>query len=732
MPTSSFLRYFGHIALPLLLAANTYTVIGCGSGEASDSPGTEVQIDPAGGPGGKADGTAPVVPDGAIAVIEIYPMDIWAQYLPAGDVKLEVSGERGPYNTTGTPMRYVPLTGPDTLHIRLSADDHEPLDVTVEFDGGTGAESFSARFAGESNRQGFTVSHQPLRYDDDTVLPTQSLYLGLRHKWFSSQGRPARRGNEIALLMDGEEAWGNVYVDLERAKESVLISTWWWESNFELVRDEETHHLLDPEVRQGNTILGMLEQIPAHKRVLVGQFWGQDSILSWMTSDKALRAHAEVGNDGFEFMGMANETEGKFFFEPATFLFGKRAQDAHTELGHRTMKQDEEIPSNVPSRAVDLAHWPVGAEMQHASYHQKFMVVDHEVAYVGGMNFRRVDWDSSEHRVFDHRRMLFDADQESREAVMNRTALPDNGPRKDYMLRVHGPAAQDVADVFKKRWDVQLDRGVEYASKSTPFEVKRDIAARSGSQVQVTATLPQPLWEHAIAESWINAIGQAERFIFIEDQYFRMPMINEYIASRMEEKKDLRLVVITKPVSDWTDPGCEWTSKSHELFKSSFPSRYMTLQLRAFDTMVTWGQNETESRFMDMDVHSKMLIVDDVFMSVGSCNKNNRGVVYEGELNVAVVDEAWVRAERHRILANMLPAGTEPAEDVEGWWSQLADAAAYNDAVYARWEAIGHDMSLDGAPLPAEYKPLGFVYSLDFLPSSECFIEGVGEDMFNR
>jgi phosphatidylserine/phosphatidylglycerophosphate/cardiolipin synthase-like enzyme len=726
----SHFRFLWHIALPFSLATSAYTVIGCGSGGASEAAVDEVTIDPAGGPGGKADGTAPVVPAGAVAVIEIYPLDIWAQYLPASDMKLEVSGERGPYTTTGNPMRYVPLTGPDTLQIRLSAEGYVPVDVTVEYDGGTGVEAFTARAASGTERQGFSVSHQPLLYDD-VALSTHSLYLGLRHKWFSSQGRPARRGNEIDLLMDGEEAWENVYVDLQAASESVLISTWWWESNFELVRDAETHHLLDSQVRWGNTILGMLEQSPAHKRVLVGQFWGQDSILSWMTSDSKLRAHADVAGDGFEFMGMANETKGKFFFEPAPFSFGERARDAHTELGSRAMKE-KEIYSNVPSRSVDLTKWPVGVNMQHASYHQKFMVIDHDVAYVGGMNFRRVDWDTSEHKVFDHRRMLYGASLSDRQAVLDRKKLPDTGPRKDYMIRVHGPAAQDVADVFKKRWDVQLERGVEYASKSTPFEVKRSIAPRAGSQVQVTATLPQPLWEHAIAETWINAIGEAERFIFIEDQYFRMPMINEYIAARMDAKPDLRLVVITKPVSDWTDPGCEWTSKSHELFKSRFPSRYMMLQLRAFDYVETWGINETESRFMDMDVHSKMLIVDDTFMSVGSCNKNNRGLVYEGELNVAVVDDVWVTEARHRILANVLPAGTVPGEDVDGWWPQLAQAAAYNDAVYAKWKAAGFDIDLNGAPLPQAYTPRGFLYSLDFLPSSKCFIEGVGEDMVTR
>jgi hypothetical protein len=52
--------------------------------------------------------------------------------------------------------------------------------------------------------------------------------------------------------------------------------------------------------------------------------------------------------------------------------------------------------------------------------------------------------------------------------------------------------------------------------------------------------------------------------------------------------------------------------------------------------------------------------------------------------------------------------------------------------VYARWETAGFDISLDGTPLPVEYKPLGFLYSLDFPPSSECFVEGVGPDMVTR
>jgi phosphatidylserine/phosphatidylglycerophosphate/cardiolipin synthase-like enzyme len=625
-----------------------------------------------------------------------------------------------------------PLAQSGTYHVKLEAADHVTLEADLTFDG-SDADKAVALVANAANaKQGLSLSHDRRAVSGKDAW-VHTLYAGLRHKWFSAQGRPARRGNTLALLMDGEEAWSRVRQDLTAASKSVLVSTWWWESNFELVRDPATHIGLSQADRWKNTILGTLEKSTAHRRILVGQFWGQDSILGWMTTDSKLKAYADAPNDGFEFMGMANPTEGKFLFEPSTFQFGDRVRAELAQTAGRAFAAEQPIGSNVPPHPVDLTQWPVQVEVQHASYHQKFLVVDHEVAYVGGMNLRRVDWDSSQHTVYDYRRMLFDATVQERTDVKDKKAEPDMGPRKDYMVRIEGPAAQDAADVFQKRWAYQLAQKVDYADKSTPFDVVRSIPTRpGGKQAQVTATLPKPFWEHAIAETWFNAVEQAQHYIFIEDQYFRVPMLNDAIVARMKQIPGLRLVVITKPVNEWTDPGCAWTYKSHAAFESQFPDRYRLYQLRAFDTVVTWGIDETESRFQDMDVHSKMLIVDDRFMSVGSCNKNNRGLVYEGEMNVAVADAAWVTAARRRILANLLAPGTTPTDDAATWFQQMKSAAALNDAVYAKWDAEGFDISLDGKPLPSEYQPRGFLYSMDFPDVTECLMESVGPDMVGR
>ncbi|MBN1771684.1 MAG: hypothetical protein JXB32_10510, partial [Deltaproteobacteria bacterium] len=83
---------------------------------------------------------------------------------------------------------------------------------------------------------------------------------------------------------------------------------------------------------------------------------------------------------------------------------------------------------------------------------------------------------------------------------------------------------------------------------------------------------------------------------------------------------------------------------------------------------------------------------------------------------------------RRRVLANLMP-GTTPTDDVPTWWTQLENAAAWNDQVRENWADEGDDLSLDGAPLPTAYAPVGFVYGLAFGDPSDCFIESIGPDM---
>jgi phosphatidylserine/phosphatidylglycerophosphate/cardiolipin synthase-like enzyme len=688
--------------------------------------------------GADCDDTDPACFEGGCCVtteawLELYVLDLWAQPLPEAETLLVITRSGAPVPQAGYPVVLLPLRQTGAYDIGLSAPEHEPLAFSVNYAGGADLGAVTLIAGNDAWGHGLSISHD-LRDLGEGPVAVHTVYTGLRHKWFSAQGRPARRDNRIDLLINGEEAWARVFADLSAATEQVTVASWWWMSDFELVRPWASHATMSQAERYANTILGVLESIPAHTRILIGEFWGDNSIFDWLTTDDALLAHAQTPGDGFEFMGQGNPTSGEFLWELAPFAYGDRVRAAFAETAGRAFDAEAEINAFIPAYMADLNDWPfVQIEAQIASWHQKYLTIDHQVAFIGGMNVKSTDWDSQDQLVFDHRRMNYDASLADRQDVINKEREPDLGPRRDYMIRVEGPAAQDAVDIFQRRWSQAIADGVEFAGNSTDFTVVRDIPARaSGKQVQVTATMPEPFWEHAIAETWFNAVAQAEDYIFIEDQYWRIPLLVDSIAARMRALPGLKLIVITKPVDEWLDPGCEWTHATHQQLLNEFgPNRYRTYQLIAFDSVVTWGWDETESRYANIDTHSKMLIVDDKFMSIGSCNKNNRGIIYEGELNVAVLDAAWVREQRRRIFTNILPAGTPPTDDVATWWQQLSDAAAWNDAVYDRWDSEGWDIDNgDGSgPLPAEYTPARFVHSLGFRTVDDCFFEGVGPDM---
>ncbi len=710
------------------LLAFSSALVACGS--PTTPPGMDGGTPPPGFDGSTPpiDGSRPLPSPDAVAILELHAMDIWAQDLPAADATLTVTRAGAPVAAPGWPIAQVDLTAAATYEVRLEAADHEPLTATITFDG-TDDLSGLAASAGVAGA-GVSVSHEA-RTIDGRAFSVHTVHLGARHRWFSAQGRPARRGNHVRLMTSGEEAWRAVAEEVLAANESVHLATWWWESDFEMVRDPVTHPTSTTLERDLNTVLSILDDASATKRVLVGQLVSQDGIVAGFTTDGPLQDRGAAPGDAFEHMGEANPSRGMFHFSVLPFTFADVLARERPELTGRAFDPEPLIESTVPPRDIDLTAWPVSLDLPIASYHQKFATVDGRVAFVGGMNLRRVDWDTDAHLVFEPRRMLFDSTMEERLAVVDREAEPDTGPRKDYMTRIEGPLVQDVDELFGMRWSHLIDEGVEYAENATDFVVRRDQPVfADGVQAQLTATLPMPYEEHAIAETWFNAIANAERYVFIEDQYFRIPMLVDALVERMTMVPELQLVVITKPVSDWTDPGCEWTALTHQELSTRFPTRYTVFQLRAFDYVLDdFLVDEWQSYFADMDVHSKLLIVDDAFLSVGSCNKNNRGIVYEGELNLAVFDRTWVRDARRRVLELILPASMAVSDDPAEWITQMAEAASWNQYVWDNWDAAGGDLDYDGSLPGIEYVPDGFLYPLDFVTPDDCLVEGVGPDM---
>ncbi|MCA9517937.1 MAG: hypothetical protein KC635_23520, partial [Myxococcales bacterium] len=661
----------------------------------------------------------------ATARLRVRVTDLWAQPLAGAQVAFRDT-------VTGRAIRAEaalagwgfdePLCAARSFSLAVSAADHHGLDAVIRWSPGDVEVDASA-----SADAAWAVT-----WDDAGPV----VWIGLAHRWFAASGRPARRDNEVALLMDGQEAWAAVRAALLGATSLVTGSTWWWTSELELVRDPATHATLSPAQRWANTILGTLEGLPAtvERKLLVNQFLSQDGFFSDLTVDDELLAHAEAASDHIEYMGQANTAHGTFAVTPPVIDYGARVAGAHPDAGEPI--DDGPADPFSPPIAVDMTALPLGLslfELDLASWHQKFWTVDQRVAFVGGMNAKTTDWDTSAHRVFEPLRAGFDATAAERAAIARKEEESELGPRKDYMVRLEGPIVQDVVNVFHARWAHQLAAGVDYADRAHDFaEVPTTATFPGGLQAQLVATMPAPFDENAILETLLRAVSQARSLIYIEDQYFRAPLLYDRILARMAEVPGLEVVVLTNDVSEWTDPGCWQTHIAYERFHALYPERFRAYRLRSYDvvrTDCTFCFDETEAHFVDMDLHSKIVLVDDEYLEVGSCNSNNRGLLYEGELAVAVHDAAWVKAQRARILANLLGPGYDGAMPLGAVMAALDERARANQTAYDLWDDEWMDLDLDGDPIPAGWEPSGIVYPLAFDPPDECLLEGIGVDI---
>lgn len=555
------------------------------------------------------------------------------------------------------------------------------------------------------------------------------LAIGLAHRWFAPTGAPARHGNRLELLMNGEEAWRRVHGDLMAATSLITGTSWWWTSNVEIIRDRATGNSLSSAARWSNTILGILElRANIERKVIVNQFLSQDGLFSELTVDDELVAKGKNRNDRFDYMGQANDSSGEFTVTLPQVDLARR-------LGVQASASGLLEPLLDPI-AVDTNELPLGLslfDIPLASWHQKFWTMDQKVAFIGGMNAKTTDWDTLEHRVFDPLRMEFDATREERDDVARKDEEPDFGPRKDYMVRIDGPSAIDAVDVFHMRWDRLIDEDAEHAENATPFQMLRVPTPHpDGIQAQVLATMPAPYSEYSILESMMRAISQAERYIFIEDQYFRAPILYDAIVNRMNAIQGLVLIVVTNPVSEWSDPGCWQTALAYDRFVRLFPGRFRVYKLMAYDvvrTNCTFCFDETEAHFVGMDLHSKLVLIDDEYLQTGSCNSNNRGLLYEGELAVATHDPAFASAARQRIINHLLATPNAAQLDADDLIPALDAAAALNQTAFDRWDDEGMDLDLDGDPIPNGMTPRGLVYPLTFDDPDECLFEDVGPDV---
>jgi cardiolipin synthase len=213
--------------------------------------------------------------------------------------------------------------------------------------------------------------------------------------------------------------------------------------------------------------------------------------------------------------------------------------------------------------------------------HRKILVVDGDTAFVGGLNF----------------------------ADRYQNGVPGIGPWRDTHLKLVGGGATALQIIFMADWyfvSKEILKGEKYFKPFLPG---------SGKLVQVTASGPDSDWE-SIGQAYFLSIATANEYVYLSTPYL-MPTADIMTALKTSALGGVDVRIIVPGLSDAI------TAK--------------------------WGTNSYIEELLDAGVkvyfykggfiHSKVIVVDSVFSSVGTANLDFRSLETNFEVNAMIYDE---------------------------------------------------------------------------------------------
>ena len=305
--------------------------------------------------------------------------------------------------------------------------------------------------------------------------------------------------------------------------------------------------------------------------------------------------------------------------------------------------RDELTAGNDIQCALDARERPMHC------HHEKTIVIDDRVAFVGG-----IDLTSESGDRFDHSR---------------------HPPRAsvgwhDASSRIEGPAVDDVAEHFRMRW---------HEVTGDTLAPTRPSARVGDVELQIVRTVPEhvyaatPKGDFRILESYIRALRAAERFIYIENQFLWSPEIEVVLREKISNPPhpDFRLVLLlpSKPNTGADDT----RGVLANLIEADKEADADAGRLLACTLFARSGPLADP-----IYVHAKIGIIDDKWLTIGSANLNEHSLFNDTEMNVVSHDADLARQTRLRLWSEHLELPIEqippdPIQAIDDLWKPISE-----------------------------------------------------------
>jgi phospholipase D1/2 len=271
-----------------------------------------------------------------------------------------------------------------------------------------------------------------------------------------------------------------------------------------------------------------------------------------------------------------------------------------------------------PKRRVRLRyddHYPIGA-----SQHQKVVIIDGVLAFCGGLDLTLSRWDTPDHGAHESRRM-------------NEGCGDAYAPFHDTVMAMDADAAHMLDDIARERWERATGEELKtFAATTDPWPDNLPVSLNDTdvavARTRATMDGEEPI--HEVLQLYLDMVAAAKRTIYIENQYFTSTALSDALAARLAEPDGPEVIAVLRlSTQGWLEAPTMGTLRTVQLRKLRDADRHG--RFNAYYPHIP-GLPEGQC----CDLHSKLLIVDDEYLRIGSANFSNRSMGLDTECDVAI------------------------------------------------------------------------------------------------
>ena len=263
-----------------------------------------------------------------------------------------------------------------------------------------------------------------------------------------------------------------------------------------------------------------------------------------------------------------------------------------------------------------------------SAQHQKIVVIDGALAFSGGLDLTIRRWDTSAHEAHDPLRVD-----------------PDGKPYPpfhDVQCMVDGEAAASLTEVAENRWRAAgctVETSADVTGERWPASVPVQSRGMTAGIARTGIATASDVSVKEVARLFEASINAADRFIYIENQFTSAVDIAQLLAQRMLDVPQLRVLIVTPKLhSSWFE------SQAMQSGRGGFIEQFVAAGVMDRVRFLYPSTRDADGSAAVM-VHSKVMIVDDRILRVGSANLNNHSVSAPIERLLRLADPT--RRRRH-------------------------------------------------------------------------------------